>query len=124
MSMVETAVIKRLNADEGIKAAGLAAYGDVPESRPTRFITVERVGGSSGRIIDRPLIAVQIYASTRSEAMKLAETTRMALMRLTDPTNLTGLAEIAAVDISGVTNYPLDETTPRYQITAQLAVHE
>ena len=124
MSMVETAVIKRLNADEEIKAAGLTAYGDVPKSRPARFIIVERVGGASGRIIDRPLIAVQIYAATRSEAMKLAETTRMVLQRLTDPTDIPDLAEIAAVDISGVTNYPLDEKTPRYQITAQLAVHE
>ena len=124
MSMVETAVIKRLNADEEIKAAGLTAYGDVPKSRPARFIIVERVGGASGRIIDRPLIAVQIYAATRSEAMKLAETTRMALQRLTDPTDIPDLAEIAAVDISGVTNEPLDEKTPRYQITAQLAVHE
>ena len=52
---------------------GVPAFGAVPASRPTAFITVERVGGGGDSVvIDRPVVAIQCWGRTRAEAAALA----------------------------------------------------
>lgn len=92
---------------------------DVPSTRPARFITVERVGGGSDGILDRPMIAVQVWDTSRWNASNAA----MALVkpRLVD---LWQHPNVGAVSIESVVNFP-ETVAPfqsRYQITVSMTV--
>lgn len=50
----------------------LTCFGAVPQNRPERFITVERVGGANDRLFDYPVYAVQVWATSIEEADRLA----------------------------------------------------
>ena len=53
---------------------------DVPNPRPDKLVTVERTGGGSdGKAIDRPTVAVQCWAGTRSEALALSQEAERAM---------------------------------------------
>lgn len=54
-------------------ALGAAVFAEVPNPRPAAFVTVGRMGGGSEQIvIDKPTVAVQCWAASRSEAADLA----------------------------------------------------
>lgn len=51
----------------------LRAFAQVPDSRPEKFVTVERTGGKIDAFSDSPTFAVQAWAQTKAEAADLAE---------------------------------------------------
>ena len=118
-SNTEKLVMDWLNqADE---LDGWPAMFDVPAdssaANPTRFITVERVGGEEGSFASRPLIAVQVWAETRWMASEAAA--RLVLPRLD---RLTELDDVCAVNVTGMTHFPMPDGRPRYQILIQIDV--
>ena len=99
---------------EGIPASTLT-----PADRPDRFITVERTGveyATDG--IDRPSLAIQFWAPTMTEAAQLAQ-----LLSLRVLPAVYDLPDVGRFSVDSVYDYPLDERSPRYQITASAVVH-
>ena len=116
----EKLVMDWLNADPDIKASWPARF-DVPAKSSStnriRFITVEQVGGTDERFRSLPLIAVQVWGESRwlvSEA-----TAKLVLPRLK---HITELPEVADIDVTGRTHFPMTDGRPRYQILIQLTV--
>ncbi len=83
--------------------------GDVPEAG-TRFVTVEKTGGSVRDHIRHATIAVQSWAESRAEADKLNEQVKAAMaMAIARP-------EISRCALTNDYNYPdLETKRPRYQ---------
>ncbi len=115
----EKLVMDWLNAAPELK--DYPASFEVPaESSATNripFVTVERTGGSESRFVSRPLIAVQVWAASRWEASDVAQ--RLVLPRLK---RIVELPEVADWDITGLTDFPMPDGRPRYQILIQLTV--
>jgi hypothetical protein len=109
---IEQIVIKRLD-----DILPVPVFADVPKNRPSSFVTVERTGGGfSDLIIDRPVLAVQCWAKTRSDAANLALTVRDALLALPDV-----VLAIELLQVTTLYNFPdLVSGNPRYQIIAEL----
>ena len=54
-------------------ALGVPVKGEVPYPRPEKFVTVELTGGQvDDLVIDHPMLAIQSWAPTKSEAKNLA----------------------------------------------------
>lgn len=49
------------------------AFVQVPDSRPEKFVTIERTGGKIDAFSDSPTFAVQAWAPTKAAAADLAE---------------------------------------------------
>ena len=113
----ESLVVGLLNDHDPLLDEGLEAFGDVPADRPERFITVERTGGARGSVTDSPMFAVQVWAESRYEAVRLAELVadelRPAL--LPDP-------RIARVSVNSVYNFPdpAGAGSPRAQVVVEI----
>ena len=116
MSSMETALVRFLNRQPELM--GIPVSTDVPAQRPERFVTVERVGGDETPFVDHPLLAVQCWDASRVEASFLAQRVKPLLERATR------IPAVARVRIESTLNHPLDEHSPRYQITAELTVHK
>ena len=110
MASSEAALIAWLNADPAVL---VEAFGSIPEVRPSSFITVERTGGQQTVIVDSPTLAVQCWAETRSEAMKLAD---LVAARLRD--GWRQQPYVASCDVNSIYNFPdPDSGQARYQLT-------
>lgn len=110
----ETYLVRWLSAN----LADTPVFLDVPADRPASFVSLERVGGHVTRYADTATIAVQCWALTRIEAGMLAD--RVALL-LVDELPYAG--PVARVEITGgPTDFPLDERTPRYQLTFDMTI--
>lgn len=103
---IETKIIDYL------KKKGFQVYANVPSSRPTSFVTVERTGGSHDSVvIDRPTVAIQAWSDKRLSASELAYSVRDALIRMVSEVN------ICKVSINSIYNYPDPESgSNRYQL--------
>lgn len=113
--MVEALIVEWLNTESALVNDGFEAFMDVPETRPARFITVERTGGPEGLITGSPMLAVQVWAKYRFEAASFA--TRLAV----ELQKLVLLPWVARVQVSSVYNFPdPDSGQARYQITVEL----
>lgn len=113
MADIERALVEWLPA-----ATGIEWYGDVPDPRPERFGTVERTGGPSGRdvVIDDPMVAIQVWGKSRSDAKDLALAVRDALPALA------GHSGVKSVEITSLYNFPDQKgNNARYQLVAQFA---
>lgn len=104
----------------------LATLLDVPVStdvppepeRPDRFVTVERIGGGiTDGFIDRPIVAVQCWAGSRTAAGDFAHHVAALLP------NFAFEAGIARVTVTTISNFPIDGRA-RYQVLAALVVKE
>ena len=89
---------------------------DVPKPRPARFVSIERTGGgSSDVVIDRPIVAIQCWASTRAEALNLAQEV------------VSAMDVVAAqpwcykASKNSEYNYPGEGGEPRYQLVYDMA---
>ena len=71
---VKAHIIGYLTANTSVKA-----YGQVPATRPQRFITVELTGESSDIWRDSPTLAVQCWAGSDSEAAALSLEVKAAM---------------------------------------------
>ena len=94
---------------------------DVPAessaTHPIPFVTVEQVGGTDEPFRSMPLIAVQVWGDTRWLVSEAAA--KLILPRLK---RITELPEVADIDITGRTHFPMPDGRPRYQILIQLTV--
>lgn len=94
---------------------GAPAHDAAPDPRPRKFATIERVGGESGVGIDRPVLAVQLWAPTAAEAEELALECRDAL-------NLraASIPRVHGAHASSPVSFPdPDSRSARYQITVR-----
>lgn len=112
MINIEKALISWLNSH---RVGDLQAYLDIPSSRPQRFITVERVGGATDTHLDRPLVSLQVWGTTRTDASDTAVLVRDALLIFAIDT-----PSVGGVDMQSLINNPdPDSGQARYQITVQ-----
>lgn len=91
---------------------------EVPNPRPEKLITIERTGGSSYLGLDRPTLAVQCWAKTRSQAASLAYEVRDLLDDLDE------LESVSSVSINSLYNFPTDKNEQRYQIVVNVVCYE
>lgn len=105
----DIAVIKELG-----RLLDAPVYGEVPPNRPKSFVTVERVAGKHGLIIDKPTFAIQTWAGSKAEASKLAYKVADVFDRLPETTPMLG-----AADVVSIYSFPDPESrSPRFQLTA------
>lgn len=91
---------------------------DVPATRPTEFVTVERVGGGWSDVRDLALIVVLAWSTSRTKAGTLAHTVADSLMQAAIES-----PSIANVSIESIINTPdLSSEQARFQVTAQVTV--
>ena len=84
----------------------------VPESRPSKFVTVERTGGQRTHLWDSPMFAVQAWAATEAEASALADEVAVAIL------NWQRESIVAYTDVRSVYAFPdPDARVPRFQLT-------
>lgn len=95
---------------------GVKAYAVVPPKRPTRFITVERTGGSRTLVMDNGQFAIQVWAESRKTASMLAQQARATALALLHKPWCTG------IELGGLYNFPdPDSATARYQFTLEVS---
>lgn len=111
---IETKIIDYL------KKKGFQVYANVPSSRPTSFVTVERTGGSHDSVvIDRPTVAIQAWSDKRLSASELAYSIRDALIGMVSEVN------ICKVSINSIYNFPDPVSgVSRYQMIIDFVVQE
>ena len=91
----------------------LEAYQDVPATRPEEFAVVKRTGGRRDNVaIDRPSIALQIWAASNERAAELAYQVDELIGQLTQDNRIskvsrTALHTYAAAD-SGHARYQIE----------------
>lgn len=91
---------------------------DVPDQRPARFVTVERLGGGRDRYLDRGTYAVQAWERRRSAAAALAEQVADTLLGLPAVSG-----RVAGAGVVSVVNLPdPDSGQPRYQVTCNVTI--
>lgn len=90
-------------------------YGIVPDPRPKQFITIERIGGRTSRILDFPSYAVQIWANHLIDADRAAtEIQHLCYDLELEPW-------VAGVEVGSLYNFPdPDSRQARYQFTLDL----
>lgn len=111
---IESLLVQWLLKQEEL--SGVHVSMDVPPNRQELMVTVERTGGdeTTHGFIDRPMLAIQCWAPSRLKASELAQTVKTILRR--SPS----IPQIKHCSIESTVNFPLDESTPRYQIVASL----
>lgn len=117
MVNIESLLVSHLNGPAGV--AGVDAFMDVPETRPAKFVTVERTGGGIDTFRDLPAVAVQVWAESRYAASELAPDVVAAveLVKLHP--------KVARVNISSIYNFPdPDSRQARYQFTVELVTKD
>ena len=97
--------------------AGVGVFGIVPETRPERFVTVERTGGQVSGLVDYPAFAVQCWGESRAEAAALASRATQALQ------SLVSYPQVASISVDALYNFPdPDSRQARYQLTVSAAI--
>lgn len=102
------AALMRLLAEEtgwewfGVKPSGIDRCG-----------TVERTGGGVSDCIDSPMVALQVWGDTRTDACRMAMLTASAVPRLV---NRDGIRSAKVESVYNLPDY--EGNRPRYQITA------
>ena len=90
---------------------------DVPNQRPEKLVTIERTGGGADSIVlDRPLIMVQCWASSRVKACDLAATVDSLLLDI-------DAIDLCSIERTGLYNYPDEHGNQRYRITYQIIAY-
>lgn len=101
---------------EGLPLAPASLLGvhfstDVPENRPERLVTFERVGGAADRFTDNPQVAVQAWAGTRWEAEQLCNAVRVDLNMA-----FRYHPAVTNVEIGSMVNFPDEFDNQRFQV--------
>lgn len=94
-----------------------AASTRVPSGATGTYVTVERAGGGPASWVDRPTIAVQVWAPTEDEAEGTANELRLRLLSERPPSGIHSVRVQAGP-------YPFfDDRTrcPRYQLVLDVA---
>lgn len=99
------------------RVPGVPAFGVIPPNRPERFITIERTGGSRGRLMETPVFAVQVWAGSILDADSLAATLCGECQKLRRQ------AWVASLTVGSPYNFPdPDSGQARYQFTLEVGV--
>lgn len=90
-------------------------YGIVPDPRPDHFITIERIGGRTSRILDYPSYAIQVWSNQLVDADIEATKVQQQCFELElEPW-------VAGVEVGSLYNFPdPDSRQARYQFTLDL----
>jgi hypothetical protein len=75
--MIETTLIKYLNNNLDVEA-----FAEYPEKAPEQFVLLEKTGSETSYSITSATIAIQSYANSLFDAMKLNEKVKKAMERL------------------------------------------
>lgn len=123
MSGVNAELIVKQWLESYTPLAGYPVSFDVPKNRPQKFITIERTGGASTQFLDNPVIAVQVWDTSRWNASDVAlRIVKPRLLQLWQHPN------VGSVNVESVVNLPEPDApySPRYQIVISLttAVYE
>lgn len=107
---IEEAVVDYLNGVDGLNAT---AYYDVPSTRPTTLVVVERTGGPRGEGgTFAPMLDIQCWASRRSDAAALALRVEDAMTAMP-----ASVADVTGVDVTSTfRDRDLESGTPRYHV--------
>lgn len=99
---------------------GATAYYDVPPSRPSSFVVVERTGGDdSDIVVETPMLDLQCWAQTRRDAAMLADSVKEALAGMPDE-----LPDCFHVSITSTfRDTDLESGTPRYHVVAEITLN-
>lgn len=97
---------------------GVPVLWEVPNPRPSSFVTVERTGGQRDSVVvDRPVLAIQCWAASRAEASRLAYEVDALLPGFACEPGITKASR------NSLYNHPDTDGAkirPRYQIVADL----
>lgn len=104
--MIETALVKYLNDNLEVDA-----FAEYPEIAPAQFVLLEKTGSSSKNMIASATIAIQSYAKTFIDAMKLNEKVKDAMA------NMQELDYIIRCDLNTDYNFT-DTATRKYRYQA------
>ena len=112
--------VERVVAQRLMGATGIKAVLEVPEDRPSEFISVEMTGGTRERLcIQHASLAVQSWAQTRQRAAEIARLVERATPALTEEPNI-----FRAV-ANGTYRWPdPDSRQARYQTNVELTICE
>lgn len=112
--------VERVVAQRLMGATGIKAVLEVPEDRPTEFISVEMTGGTREKLfIQHASLAVQSWAQTRQRAAEIARLVEQAAPGLTEEPNI-----FRAV-ANGTYRWPdPDSRQARYQTNVELTICE
>ena len=112
--------VERVVAQRLMGATGINAVLEVPEDRPSEFISVEMTGGTRERLcIQHASLAVQSWAQTRQRASEIARLVEQAAPGLTEEPNI-----FRAV-ANGTYRWPDPESRQaRYQTNVELTICE
>lgn len=94
-----------------LKAAGIAAFSEVPATRPARFATVMRTGGGRrGRCMKDAAFSIDCWSETRRDAAELCEAVEDAVLSLPETDEAAFHAAVETVYY----NPDPDSGAPRY----------
>lgn len=103
------------------RLSGVPVATRVPATRPPKFVRVSRVGGARRDLItDQPIVVVEAWATTETDAADLARTVRAYVGAMEQ--SAVGSAWIRRVrEVGGVQSFPDPRSeSPRYQFTVQI----
>ena len=103
--MIEKTVVDFLN-----EHLSVPAYAEKPDKEPSKYVLIEKTGGSESDYIESAMIAVQSYADSFFSAAELNEEVKSTMR------NLVNLDEIVSAKL--VRDYNFTDTTKkkyRYQ---------
>ena len=92
-------------------ALSVPVYMELPKSKPTKCVVIEKTGSGRSNHINTATFAVQSYAPTLYEAAELNETAKAAM------DSAVTLADVAASRLNSDYNYT-DTTTKEYRYQA------
>lgn len=112
LSPIEQAVVRHL------RDLGLSCSTVVPSPRPSRFVVVERSGGSRRNLAQSdPTLLVQCWGATQADAWEVTRRAWQALA-VADETDLPLGVQVMRLSITEPANYPDEASgTPRYTFT-------
>lgn len=109
----ERTVVDYLNG----RKLSATAYYDAPSKRPSTFIVVERTGGTDDElVIERPMLDIQCWATSRRDAAVLADEVKGAMRSMPDELDCCFYADVT----STFRDYDLESGTPRYHVVAEI----
>lgn len=109
----ERIVVDYLNGKE----LSATSYYDVPSKRPSTFIVVELTGGADDElVIERPMLDIQCWATSRRDAAMLADEVKGALRDMPYELDDCFYADLT----STFRDYDLDSGTPRYHVVTEI----
>lgn len=96
-------------------AHGAEVHVRVPTTRPSKFVTVRRSGGTADTVFDHPLIDVFAWAGSDEDAKDLAQLVRALLGRMRGSH---GVRQV--VDFAGLSPAPDPSAQARWTFSVQL----